>query len=124
MRKKSWAGASPPLYQREKAMLTVSDTARKELEAFFADKDKQTIRIFLAPGGCCGPRLALALDEAGENDEKLEDQGFSFCIARDLLAQVRSVAIDLNVMGFTVDPEVPLPSSGGGCGTCGGCGSH
>ena len=105
-------------------MLTVSDTARKELEAFFADKDKQTIRIFLAPGGCCCPRLALALDEARDGDEKLEDQGFAFCIARELLDQIKSVTIDLNHMGFTVEPEVPLPSSGGGCGTCGGCGSH
>ncbi len=35
----------------EESMLTVSESARKELEAYFADKDKQTIRIFLAPGG-------------------------------------------------------------------------
>lgn len=105
-------------------MLTLSDAARKELEAFFADKDKQTIRIFLPPGGCCGPRLTLALDEAKDDDEKLEAQGFAFCIARDLLEQIKSVTIDLSYMGFTVEPEVPLPSSGGGCGSCGGCGSH
>lgn len=32
-------------------MLTVSDGARKELEAFFEGKERQTIRIFLAAGG-------------------------------------------------------------------------
>ena len=32
-------------------MLNLSPSARKELEASFADKDRQTIRIFLAPGG-------------------------------------------------------------------------
>lgn len=32
-------------------MLNLSPSARKELEAYFADKDRQTIRIFLAPGG-------------------------------------------------------------------------
>lgn len=32
-------------------MLNISPSARKELEAYFADKDRQTIRIFLAPGG-------------------------------------------------------------------------
>ena len=28
-----------------------TETAKKELEAFFADKEKSTIRVFLAPGG-------------------------------------------------------------------------
>ena len=55
----------------------------------------------------------------------MEEQGFAFCIAKDLLAQIKGVTIDLTYMGFTVDPEVPLASSGGGCGSCGsGCGSH
>lgn len=33
------------------SMLNLTPSARKELEAYFADKEKQTIRIFLAPGG-------------------------------------------------------------------------
>lgn len=45
-------------------MLTLTDAAQKELEGFFADREKATVRIYLAPGGCSGPRLALALDEA------------------------------------------------------------
>lgn len=32
-------------------MITITDSARKELEAYFADKDKGTIRVYLAPGG-------------------------------------------------------------------------
>ena len=32
-------------------MLTVSEDARKELEAYIDAKDKTTIRVFLAPGG-------------------------------------------------------------------------
>lgn len=32
-------------------MVTLTDSARKELETFFADKEKSPIRIFLAPGG-------------------------------------------------------------------------
>ena len=42
-------------------MLTLTDAAQKELEGFFADREKATVRIYLAPGGCSGPRLALAL---------------------------------------------------------------
>lgn len=32
-------------------MIDMTDSARKELEAFFAEKEKGTIRIYLAPGG-------------------------------------------------------------------------
>lgn len=32
-------------------MVTVTDSARKELESFFTDKEKSPIRVFLAPGG-------------------------------------------------------------------------
>lgn len=107
-------------------MLTLSDGAKKELDAYFDGKDKGTIRVFLAPGGCSGPRLSLALDDAGEDDQKEEVEGYTFCINKDLLAQVKSVAVDLTPLGFDVRPEVPLPAgSGGGCGgCCGGCGSN
>jgi Fe-S cluster assembly iron-binding protein IscA len=32
-------------------MLELSESARKELEAYFADKERGNIRIYLAPGG-------------------------------------------------------------------------
>ncbi len=32
-------------------MITVTEEARKELEAYFADKEKTPIRIYLAAGG-------------------------------------------------------------------------
>lgn len=32
-------------------MIDLTDNARKELEAYFADKDKTPIRVYLAPGG-------------------------------------------------------------------------
>ena len=41
-------------------MLELTDSACKELESYFADKEKSDIRIYLAPGGCCGPQLMLA----------------------------------------------------------------
>ena len=106
-------------------MLELTESAQKELEAFFSGKEKDTIRIYLAPGGCSGPRLALALD-AATDDDLSEDQGrFTFCINKELLAQVEGVKIDLTYMGFMVEPSVPLPNAGGGCGGCsGGCGTN
>lgn len=106
-------------------MLELSESAQKELEAYFEGKEKGVIRIFLAPGGCSGPRLALALDEAGPDDVTEEAGGFKFCINKDLQEQIKSAKIDLTPMGFMVDPEVPLPNTGGGSacgGCCGGCG--
>lgn len=107
-------------------MIEISESAQKELEAYFAGKDRSTIRIFLAPGGCSGPRLALAIDEAGADDATEEAGGFKFCINKELLEQIKSCSIDLADMGFVVKPENPLPEmSTGGCGgCCGGCGSH
>ncbi len=32
-------------------MIEVTENARKELEAYFADKERGTIRVYLAPGG-------------------------------------------------------------------------
>lgn len=102
-------------------MLSMSDAARQELEAYFSDKEKSPIRIYLA-GGCGGPRLALALDEPGEDDSVLPEGGFSFCVNKELLSLVGSLSLDMTPMGFIIEPEFELPAGeGGGCG--GGCGS-
>lgn len=106
-------------------MIIMTDNAKKELEAFFASHQdvKKSIRIYLAPGGCCGPRLSMALDEANDQDvtETLEDT--LFCMAKELFDQTGDMTIDLSYMGFTLTPEKPL-EMGGGCSTCGGgCGT-
>jgi Fe-S cluster assembly iron-binding protein IscA len=102
-------------------MITLSDTARKELDAYFADKEKDGVRVFLA-GGCGGPRLALALDEATADDDVFEDNGYTLCIEKELYKQTGKVFIDMGQMGFVVDSEMELPDAGeGGCSTCCGC---
>lgn len=107
-------------------MLTITENAKKELDAFFADKEKSTVRIFLAPGGCSGPRLSLALDEAMEDDEVMHDADFTFCVNKKLWEETGGATIDLSYMGFTVEPVHPLPGAGAsGCAGCGGsCGTN
>lgn len=100
-------------------MITLETTAKQELDAYFADKEKSSIRIYLAPGGCSGPRLALALDEPNDEDATADEQGYSFAINKTLLDQVKGVTIKLAYGGFMIEPEVALPSAGGGCGGCG-----
>ncbi len=92
---------------------------------------KERIKVqsgfFLAPGGCSGPRLALALDDAGDEDEKKRWQDIPSALTSDLLSQIKSAEIDLTSTWILQSrPEVPLPAgSGGGCGgCCGGCGSN
>ncbi|MDD2966842.1 MAG: IscA/HesB family protein [Desulfovibrionaceae bacterium] len=110
-------------------MIQVSDSARKELEAYFEGKERSGIRIYVAPSGCSGSRLALALDEANDNDATGEAAGFTFAIEKTLLEQIKSVSIDLTYMGFTVEPEQALPAEEGSpcgscCSSCGSCGEH
>lgn len=69
----------------------------------------------------------MALDEPNDQDQTEEQDGFTFCINKTLLEQVKGVKIDLTYMGFAVEPTVPLAAAegGGACGSCSsGCGSH
>ena len=79
--------------------------------------------MYLAPGGCSGPRLALALDEPGEDDETSEDNGLTLCINKELAEKVGAVTVGMTHMGFVVESEIPLPSggNGGGCSSCRFC---
>lgn len=108
-------------------MIEMSESAKKELDAYFKDKEKGTIRIYLAPGGCSGPRLALALDDATDEDDTQEVDGYKFCINKKLAEEIGGAKIELNDMGFMVIPDKPLPEpeGGSGCGgCCGGCGGN
>lgn len=106
-------------------MVELSGDALKELNEYFKDKEKGSIRIYLAPGGCSGPRLALALDEAADDDDREERDGYTFVINKNLAGEIGSCKIELGPMGFDVIPEKPLPQPAGGSacgGCCGGCG--
>lgn len=107
-------------------MFTLTENARKELEAFFQDKDKSAVRIYATSGGCSGPRLALALDERSSTDTLFQSGGFDFCIDNSLLELIEGVTVDAGYMGFVVEGTKPL-ATGGGCsscgGGCGGCGA-
>ena len=102
-------------------MFTLTESARTELDAFFADKEKSAIRLYLAPGGCSGPRIGLALDEPNERDFVTEQDGYTFCATKELWATIGGAKVDASPMGFLVTPEIPLPNMGGGCG-CSSCG--
>ena len=106
-------------------MITLSENARKELDAYFADKEKAGVRVFLATGGCSGTRLALALDDPTTDDAVFENCGYTLCIEKSLYQQSGDISIDMSYMGFIVESALEIPGIGsGGCASCGGsCGS-
>ena len=100
-------------------MFELTNSACKELDAYFDGKDKSPIRVYLAPGGCSGPRLALALDDPNGSDKIFDDGGYSFCVNSELMAQAKNIKIDFSDMGFSIQSDLPL--GGGGCSGCSGC---
>lgn len=99
-------------------MFTLTDDARKSLDAHFEDKEIASIRIYLAPGGCSGPHLGLALDEPSDDDAVLSADPYTFCIHKDLLDKTGAITVDMRCEGFVIESENPL--GGGGCAGCGG----
>ncbi|SHO48286.1 IscA/HesB family protein [Desulfopila aestuarii] len=112
-------------------MLEVTAEAHDKLTEYFKENNlTSSLRIFLNHGGCSGPTLGLALDEAKAEDERFEQQDLQFLIEKNLLQQCGSITVDyINAgkqSGFSIRPSTPLPGAGGGCsaGSCGsgGCG--
>lgn len=91
------------------------------------------IRIAMNSGGCSGPSLGLAVDQAQENDQTFDHDGVTFVVAASLLASCGAIKVDFieksdggcgcDGGGFRVTSEKPLSSGGCGCscssGSCG-----
>jgi iron-sulfur cluster assembly protein len=101
----------------EDYMVTVTQPAKDQLDAYFAENEKAPIRIFLASGSCSGPKLSLALDEPKDTDDVFDTEGYSFVVDKDLLTQAKPLKVDFAGCGFSIDSSLEL--GGGGCG--GGC---
>ena len=104
-------------------MITLSESASKELASFFASHDdaRKSIRVFFAPGGCCGPVASMALDDASDGDETEVLEGITFCMQKELYEKVGAVSVDLGYMGFSITTERPFADPGqSGCSSCGG----
>ena len=102
-------------------MVSLTDSARAELDNYFADKQKTPIRVYLNKGGCCGPSLTLALDEARDNDDVFDLNGYTFVVDKELMAEASPITVDMTDYGFAVGSSLQL--GGGSCGSGGGCGS-
>ncbi|MPZ13371.1 MAG: iron-sulfur cluster assembly accessory protein [Chloroflexi bacterium] len=59
-------------------MITLTDTATRELQRLLADQEDTnvTLRVFVSPGGCSGMSYGMAFDdEQQEGDQVIEHDG-------------------------------------------------
>ncbi|WDP91954.1 MAG: IscA/HesB family protein [Desulfobacter sp.] len=101
-------------------MITVTPSAQEQVKAYFEGKEVEPVRIFINNGGCGGPSLAMALDQATENDAVFTHDGIDYIMDKKLLEQASPVEVDHTGMGFNLTSSLEL---GGGCGSCGSTGS-
>lgn len=99
-------------------MFTLTEAAKKQLDSYFSDKPKASIRIYLSEGGCAGPRLALAMDEKNEADDSFDVSGYTFLVESTLMARAKPLTVDLSYMGFQVLSSLELPRGGCSSGSC------
>ncbi len=106
-------------------MLEITHSALTNIKDYLRQqKVESPIRVTMLSGGCDGPSLRLAIDEAKENDDNFDHDGVTFVVEKSLFATCGKVTVDFIEKsaggcgcgasgGFTVTSEKPL--SGGGC---------
>jgi iron-sulfur cluster assembly accessory protein len=108
-------------------VLTVSDAAAAKAKEVLEQRGRPdgALRLFVAGGGCSGPRYGMTLAEAPEADDTVFTHGgVTFLIDPESLPYVTGAEIDYveETMraGFTIfNPNVQTTGGcGGGC-TCG-----
>lgn len=114
-------------------MLEVTEAAVTNIKEYLNQQNiDSAVRITMMSGGCSGPSLGLALDEAKDNDLTFEQDGMNFLVEKGLSETCGAIKVDFiesgsgcgcSGGGFSISSENPLPSAGGGCSSCGGsCG--
>ncbi|MCI5132559.1 MAG: adhesin [Candidatus Electrothrix sp. EH2] len=116
-------------------MLEVTESALTNVKEYLRQqKIESAVRVVMMSGGCSGPSLGLALDEAKENDLTFEQDGMSFLLEKSLAETCGAIKVDYldsssgcgcSGGGFTITSEKPLTGDGGGCNSCsctGSCG--
>ncbi len=106
-------------------MLEITEIATEKIkEHLAANSQTGPVRVAVMGGGCSGPSLGLALDEAKESDTVVELGGLQVIMDQTLLSECGKTKIDFKPPsgcgcgggGFSVTSETPLPGSGGSCG--------
>lgn len=90
-------------------MITIEESAKAILEEYFTENEVRPIRVYVSTRSYHGPRLALAPDEASDNDLRYPCGPFMFIISERLEKQVGDIIIRGKCSGFEVIPQRPFP---------------
>jgi iron-sulfur cluster assembly accessory protein len=108
-------------------MITVTEPAAKQILSMFKEEDQgKGLRLFVESGGCSGLQYGLALDQAGDDDEVVEQFGLTVMVDKESMNFVDGATIDFangpEGSGFMINnPNAPsCGCDSGGCGS-GGC---
>ncbi|MEE4164831.1 MAG: hypothetical protein V2I35_02450 [Desulfocapsaceae bacterium] len=100
-------------------MLTIHADAEEHLAALLTEGNGQAAIRIAVMGGAHGPGLGLIIDDAGEDDLKIEHNNLSFVVDSQLMAYCRSITIGFRKgnkggcggssgSGFLISSENPL----------------
>ena len=103
-------------------MITVTDSAVKQLQTILADEPEASgkgLRIFVEQGGCAGLQYGMTLDERKEGDEIVEREGVQVLVDGESAKYLSGSTIDyadgLSGAGFRIQNPNAVRSCG--CGT-------
>lgn len=100
-------------------MITISSTALQELHSFFSTQEKKDIRIYLTPHNT----LEMVLDRVRAEDSSYDVEGYTFCYSPKLMMQCAQIHLDINELGFSLTPEIPLLKPSCSPSSCASCSS-
>jgi iron-sulfur cluster insertion protein len=104
--------------------LTLTGAAQRKMSELFADIDDSVagVRVYAAAGGCSGVSFGMTFTDAiNDNDGVREFDDYKVVVDDGTLSYLRGVEIDFVDRGDGQATFVfnNLPTTGGGCGTCG-----
>lgn len=106
------------------ADLAMTESAQTKMSELFKDVDAgvEGVRVYAAAGGCSGVSFGMTFaDSVSDNDGVREYGGYKVIVDGGTLPHLRGVEIDFVDRGDGNATFVfnNLPSSDGGCGSCG-----
>jgi iron-sulfur cluster insertion protein len=104
--------------------LRLTDAAQQKMGELFQDIDDNVagVRVYATPGGCSGVSFGMTFTDAiNANDGVRDYSGYKVVVDDGTLDYIRGVEIDFVDRGDGNATFVfnNLPTTGGGCGTCG-----
>lgn len=104
--------------------LTLTGAAQGKMTELFTDIEDGVagVRVYAAPGGCSGVSFGMTFTDIINDDDGVRDFGaYKLVVDDGTLSHLRGVEIDFVDRGDGQATFVfnNLPSTGGGCGTCG-----